>query len=240
MRKLSIGVIVAAMAATVTLVAAGPYYRHERGAERHEREAALPPERIVSAVQSFGLVPTTRAERRGPFYVLHALDRRGTELRVVADAAWGDIVSVTPLYAPRYDAGPRIIHVPQPGDYERDSAAVPDESYREPPRRRAAPPPPRKRVRQITSAPPSPPSADDKLTPLYPTPKYKDAIKPREESARDGGREAEADNRDDADAAEKFGRENDNSDAREEDRYGAPQADRSRLPPPGFGPPPRD
>lgn len=59
--------------------------------------------------------------------LLNAVDPRGTELRVVADAALGDIVSVTPIFAPRFDAGPRIIHVPQPG--ERSSAVDRDASY---------------------------------------------------------------------------------------------------------------
>ena len=64
----------------MSFVAAGPY-----GASGRTRRA-LSPYDIVAAVQSLGLMPTTRAVRRGHYYVLHALDRRGTEVRVVADA----------------------------------------------------------------------------------------------------------------------------------------------------------
>jgi hypothetical protein len=59
--------------------------------------------------------PTTQALRRGPYYVLHAVNARGLEVRVVTDAQLGDIISISPLVLPRYDSGPRIIHVPQPG-----------------------------------------------------------------------------------------------------------------------------
>ena len=47
---------------------------------------------------------------------------RLAEVRVVADAHFGDVLSVVPVnavavaYAPAYQRGPRIIHVPQPGD----------------------------------------------------------------------------------------------------------------------------
>ncbi len=135
-KRLTVGVIVTAMAATVSFVVAGPY-DYERADAR-----ALSPERIVAAVQSLGLVPTTRAVRRGHYYVLHALDRRGTELRIVADAAFGDIIDVVPIYTPRYDGGPRIIHVPQAG--EHDEAAVPDNAAVEP-----APAPRHQRARPV-------------------------------------------------------------------------------------------
>ena len=72
-------------------------------------------------MRALGLRPTTQALRRGPYYVLYAIDRRGLEMRVVADAQLGDIVSVAPMLAPRFNGGPRIIHVPQPG--ERDDRA---------------------------------------------------------------------------------------------------------------------
>ena len=115
-KKLTIGAIVTALAVTVSFVAAGPF-------QRVTASEALPAYDILTSVRLLGLVPTTRAIRHGPYYVLHAVDPRGTELRVVADAALGDIVSVTPIFAPRFDAGPRIIHVPQPG--ERSSAVEP-------------------------------------------------------------------------------------------------------------------
>jgi len=78
----------------------------------------LPASEILATVRSMGLGPTGVLRRRGPFYVLHAYDPRGVEVRVVADAQFGDILSVTParglvdFYVPAYIRGPRIIHVP--------------------------------------------------------------------------------------------------------------------------------
>ena len=109
-RRLTIGVVGIVMAASVSLAAARPY-RHERWVA-----AALPPNDIIASMQIQGLVPVTPALRRGHYYVLHAVDRCGTELRVVADASFGDIVDLAPIYLPRFDAGPRIIRVPQRGE----------------------------------------------------------------------------------------------------------------------------
>ena len=79
----------------------------------------LTPNEIVTTVRGVGLSPLTQPERRGSYYVLHAADVYGVEMRVVADAKLGDIVSIAPVqalvnaYAMSYGAGPRIIHVPQ-------------------------------------------------------------------------------------------------------------------------------
>jgi len=130
-KRLTLGLIVTALAGTASFVAAGP-----RGDVPVAVAQVLPHEEIVATVESLGLVPTTRVLRRGPYYVLHALDHRGVELRIVADAALGDILSLTPVYIPRYDGGPRIIHVPQPAerarrDYESDAAITPGEEFEE-------------------------------------------------------------------------------------------------------------
>lgn len=212
-KKLTIGVIVTALAVTVSFVAAGPY-------QRVTAAEMLSASDILTSVRLLGLAPTTRVFRHGPYYVLHAIDPRGTELRVVADAALGDIVSVTPIFAPRFDAGPRIIHVPQPGergdaDDRDDEAAPPDdaiEQYVPPPRHRAIrrhssrlqvprePPRPR---RNVLSVPPPPAQA---LSPSRPAPEISDKFDAKAE-------------------AEKF-------------RAPEAQADRSRLPPPGYTAPP--
>jgi hypothetical protein len=219
-KRLTIGVIVTAMAATMSFVVAGPSTR-ERA-----RTAALSPNEIVGAVQTMGLVPTTQAFRHGHFYILHALDRRGTELRVVADAAFGDIVSVTPLYVPRYDAGPRIIHVPQPGERrgsigESDEAALPDDEIIEQvPRTDAPSAPPRRSVRSVSPPPP----AND-LSPIYPTPKFKVEDDAQHEIKSDPVTGMQSQANDAKNDAEKF---------RAPDR----QADRMRLPPPSYTPPP--
>jgi len=62
-------------------------------------EAALPPYEIMSIVRSTGLAPLTRPMRRGPFYVLVAVDRVGRQMRVVVDARLGDIVNLRPAFA---------------------------------------------------------------------------------------------------------------------------------------------
>jgi hypothetical protein len=80
----------------------------------------------------------------------------------------GEVLSVSPVaqptvYAPRYDFGPRIIHVPQPG--EEDAASVPhvrrvmpddDDDAEEratPPRRQSAPRPQRQKTSDTPPAP---------------------------------------------------------------------------------------
>jgi hypothetical protein len=109
-------------------------------------------------------------------------------MRVLADAQFGDILSISPArragaYRTAYNSGPRIIHVPQPddavatGDYRDnvsgdingdDARHVEDAADPEPPkpvrrtrpanRHRSAAPPPVKR-HIVTSAPPPPPQA---------------------------------------------------------------------------------
>jgi hypothetical protein len=196
---LTIGVVGAALAATLTFVTAGSFKREQiTGAD------ALPAYEIVTTVRAMGLNPISDPVRRGPYYVLHAYDPRGVEVRVVADAHFGDVLSVAPArafytaYAPRYDRGPRIIHVPQPGDRDdrasvndRDQPAVSndnDDVEVAPPRRRAAPPPQRRSAtpslpqrrsdapppppgprRNVLSAPPPPAEGP---TPIRPTPRF--------------------------------------------------------------------
>lgn len=143
-------------------MAAGLYQR-----SRAQVTAAdtLPAYEILNSVRALGFKPTTQALRRGPYYVLHAIDRRGVEVRLVADAQLGDIVSVSPVLAPRFNGGPRIIHVPQPGDrsdantnFESDENSVTDDNDGD---ADAAPPPrrPERRPSQRMDAPPARASA---------------------------------------------------------------------------------
>ena len=142
---------------------ARPRMAQEAGAD------AMPPYEIVTAVRSMGFTPVGRPARQGPYYVLHAVDARGVDMRVVADAQFGDILSIQPVRqpanygAPRYDGGPRIVRVPQgfnrvmPGDDDgepvaptynrgpRDDDEIPSVYERMPrgyDRRATAPPPP--------------------------------------------------------------------------------------------------
>ncbi len=62
-------------------------------------DLVLPPYEIMSIVRSTGLAPLTRPMRRGPYYVLVAVDRAGRQMRVVVDAQLGDIVNMRPAVA---------------------------------------------------------------------------------------------------------------------------------------------
>ena len=161
--RLTIALAAAALAATVTsLMAAGLYQR-----SRAQVTAAdtLPAYEILNSVRALGFKPTTQALRRGPYYMMHAIDPRGIEVRLVADAQLGDIVSVAPVLAPRFNGGPRIIHVPQPGErsdanstYESDENSVTDDNDDT-----DVPPPPRRPARQPSrrmEAPPARASTD--------------------------------------------------------------------------------
>lgn len=147
-KALTIGLAAAALAATLPLVTAGSLHQPETIAAAD----AFPPYQVLDTVRSMGLDPIRQPVRRGPYYVLHAYDPRGVEVRVVADAQFGDIVSVEPAralenaYAPNYVRGPRIIQVPQPGDRASvDRRDEPDADYHDDDDD-AAPPPPARRV----------------------------------------------------------------------------------------------
>jgi hypothetical protein len=131
-----------------------------------------------------GLEPSTRVQQRGGYYVVHAVDPRGAEVRVVADMRSGTILSVLPLHgsavqALRHSGGPRIIHVPQPDEvtestviYGRSDAAAPRETGRSraaPPQTTSAPPPPPGRRRTMLNVPRQ---KDRPLSPIYPTPRF--------------------------------------------------------------------
>ena len=162
----------------LSFVAAGSFKR-----EPVTEADALPAYEILTTVRLMGLNPASEPVRRGPYYVLHAYDPRGIEVRVVADAQFGDILSVVPArvlntaYAPLYERGPRIIQVPQPGGRDnragvndRDEPAASNDDDEEdvapppirrvtpkPPRRSDAPPEPRRKLFSDTPPPPSVP-----------------------------------------------------------------------------------
>lgn len=174
-KGLTIGLAGAALAATLTFVAAGSVKR-----EPVTEADALPAYEIVATVRSIGLRPVGQPVRRGPYYVLHANDRHGTEMRVIADAHFGDVLSVAPArahnaaLAPNVPRGPRIIHVPQagerderinnrasPSNYDEPAATTDDDDEEE------AAPAPRRRVAPPSRATPRWPPRND-ATPLPP------------------------------------------------------------------------
>ena len=83
--------------------------------------AALPPHEILTSVRSTGLEPLSRPMRFGPAYSLRAADAAGREVRVIADARTGRILTVDPVLFPRY-VGPPPPNGRPPGRI----AAVPD------------------------------------------------------------------------------------------------------------------
>ena len=63
----------------------------------HGYDWGLPPYEIMRIVRSRGLAPLTRPMRRGSTYVVVAANRSGGQMRVVLDAASGDIMTVNPM-----------------------------------------------------------------------------------------------------------------------------------------------
>jgi hypothetical protein len=195
-RGLTIGLAIAALGVTISLVTADSSHETTTAAD------AVPAYQVMTTLREMGFAPNREPVRRGPYYVLHALDRRGVEMRVVADAHFGDIISVTPArasYVVNYYRGPRIIHVPQAGEAE-DSGEFDNDAVEDAPIEAAPPPPPRAKApprrvepkpkqrsdaprvpkktasapppverRTVLSAPPPPPKA---MNPIYPTPRF--------------------------------------------------------------------
>jgi hypothetical protein len=123
-RVLTIGLAIAAAGVSFSSV--------EAGSLRHERVSAaavLPASDILSTVREMGFAPNSEVVRRGPYYVLHAVDLRGVELRIVADAQFGDILWVMPAwpyyYVPYYVRAPHIIHIPDEVKPRKHSEAAP-------------------------------------------------------------------------------------------------------------------
>lgn len=170
-RGLTIGLAIAALGAAVPRVSAGT-----APGEPVTAADAMPAYEILTTVRELGLDPISQPLRRGPYYVLHAIDPLGVEMRVVADAHLGDILSVTLArpydFVPYYFNGPRIIEVPPSSYGDTVVAPAPRHHRRAKPRtkRRSEAPPAPAQHRPVLSAPPSPHAAGP--SPIYPTPKY--------------------------------------------------------------------
>ena len=68
--------------------------------------AVIAPPEVVAIVRSNGMKPLTPPMRRGPVYLLHALDPNGQEVRVVVNARSGRVMAVRPTFGPRYAVAP--------------------------------------------------------------------------------------------------------------------------------------
>ena len=127
-KRLIIGVAAAAIAAMVSSAAWAGSPRYDRWGNEHSN--LLPTSDILMSVLAVGLAPNSEPVLRGPYYVLHAINPWGAEVRVVADAQFGDILSVLPAYSWRTDDArfggvARIIHVPKDIYRNRDVRPLP-------------------------------------------------------------------------------------------------------------------
>lgn len=104
-------------------------------------QVLLSPYDIATSVQSMGLEPISRPVQRGARYVFRAIDGRGVEVKVAADALSGRIIAVRrvgegrgPVFADRYappsyygdedTPAPRGRYEP-PGNYDRQGSYEP-------------------------------------------------------------------------------------------------------------------
>jgi hypothetical protein len=75
-------------------VAAAPVAAKAETISYHNELAAVSPPTVVAAVRSAGLSPATLPVKIGSKYVMHAVDKRGTRVRVVLAANTGEILAI--------------------------------------------------------------------------------------------------------------------------------------------------
>ena len=83
--------------AVLALSAPAAAQGYEPGYEPGFEPGGLPPHEILTILRSTGFDPLGQPVRRGPNYVLRAIDDNDREVRVVVNARSGDILSVTPV-----------------------------------------------------------------------------------------------------------------------------------------------
>jgi len=133
-------------------------------------DGALPPFEIIRIVRASGFTPVTRPVRRGPYYVLLAVDRGGRDMRVAVDARLGEIVNLRPAVA-GVPYGPEIGPAPPGVPPAPDLLSPPPRAAR--PTGEDAPAPPRTtpNPRAATApAPASPPPAPEAAPAAAPAP----------------------------------------------------------------------
>jgi hypothetical protein len=151
-------------AAFIALALALPAAAEPQRLAQASMAGALPPFEILTIVRSTGLDPLSRPVRRGPNYVLRAIDDDDREVRVLVDARSGEVLSVAPVVAASrlpphgaivdpYDRAPPSARYIRPGarDIYRAEPPIDDDDappnfrqqparYSQPPARDAAPP----------------------------------------------------------------------------------------------------
>jgi hypothetical protein len=137
----------------------------------------MPPYRVMALVRQTGLIPVSSPMLSGATYVVRAIDRSGTPVRVVVDGRYGEIIAVRRAamqppaygYPRRYDPY-GVESAPPPGYRAYPPSAARPDAY--PP---AARPDayPRSAARPDSypqdSAVPGPPSGSVAITPARPT-----------------------------------------------------------------------
>jgi hypothetical protein len=111
----------AVLLAAATLPAAAQFYGPGPGARIH-------PQEVEAMVREMGLQLIARPRPRGPFWVAHALDRRGREVRVLVDGFSGRVVDVLRRPTPPRD----VVTAPPTRRFDPDDGPAP-RVYRERP-----------------------------------------------------------------------------------------------------------
>jgi hypothetical protein len=66
-------------------------------AQSYDMGGVLPPHRIMTMLRSSGFDPIGQPMRRGPNYVLRAIDDNDREVTLVVSGRDGNVLSVTPM-----------------------------------------------------------------------------------------------------------------------------------------------
>jgi hypothetical protein len=78
-----------------------PVMADSASAQTYRRDG-MPPQEVVTMLRSTRLMPVGQPVRRGDAYEVRAVDPYGQTVRVIVDAQYGDIISVTPIGPARY------------------------------------------------------------------------------------------------------------------------------------------
>ncbi len=113
---------VALSAALASPAAADPF-------KRAMRPDVMAPADIAARMTSAGYSAVGTPVRRGDYYEFDASNAQGVKMRILADALFGEVVSVTPSQTTPQSwdkgGGPRIIHVPLPSERPQAKAEKP-------------------------------------------------------------------------------------------------------------------
>ncbi len=103
-------------------VSAQPYPAYRVYPEAPRYQHRIPPQEVVAIVRSMGLAPTGAVRQRGPFWVVDAVGRDGSPVRVSLDGHNGRVHEIVRV------PGPRLVRV-----YPGGPGPAPDDFYDGPP-----------------------------------------------------------------------------------------------------------